>query len=165
MMNVRTWVTRPLARLAARKTQRTTQCILFLADPYDSAARGRMRKALREVTDPPKVICALTPTQAARHLNQDTIDAVLTDLRFWNRLKPQAKCDLLIAAIPIVMLLDDDDIVDPVRALELGAAGYYYKDQLDASFVRRLNQLVHAFTMRSLTPALLSLGTPGQASS
>ena len=165
MLNARRLVTRPLTRLEARKAQRTTQCILFLVDPYDSAARGRMRKALREFPDPPTVICALTPTQAARHLNQNTIDAVLVDLRFWDRLEPQAKCDLLTAPGPIVMLLDDDDIVDPVRAIEVGAAGYYYKDQLDASFVRRLNQLVQAFAMRSPTAAALGRGTPGQGSS
>jgi DNA-binding NarL/FixJ family response regulator len=158
-------VTGPVARLEARKAQRTAQCILFLADPYDSAARGRVRKALRGASDPPRVICALTPTQAARHLDQNTIDAVLVDLRFWDRLEPQAKCDLLTAARPVVMLLDKDDIVDPVRAIEVGAAGYYYKDQLDASFVRRLNQLVHAFAMRSPTPAALGRGTPGQRSS
>jgi len=158
-------VTGPVARLEARKAQGTAQCILFLADPYDSAARGRMRKALREFPDPPRVICALTPTQAARHLNQNTIDAVLVDLRFWDRLEPQAKCDLLTASGPVVMLLDDDDIIDPVRAIEVGADGYYYKDQLDASFVRRVTQLVHAFAMRSPTPAALGRGTPSQGSS
>jgi DNA-binding NarL/FixJ family response regulator len=82
------------------------------------------------------------------------------DLRFWDRLEPEAKRDLLgrTAAKPIVVLLDENDIVDPARAIEVGAVGYYYKDQVDASFVRRLDYLVSALAMRSPTPAALASG-------
>lgn len=68
------------------------------------------------------------------------------ELRFWDGLEPEAKRDLLdrAAARPIVVLLDEDDIVEPSRAIEVGAVGYYYKDQLDVSFVRRLDYLVSA---------------------
>ena len=80
------------------------------------------------------------------------------ELRFWDRLEPEAKRDLLdrAAARPIVVLLDEDDVVEPSRAIKVGAVGYYYKDQLDASFLRRLDCLLSAVAVRSLTPAAFS---------
>lgn len=154
-----------MERLDAGQPQQNSHCILLLVDHDDSAAAMRMRKALRKAPNPPRVLCALTPTQAIRHLDKNTVDAVLVDLCCWERLEPQAKRDLLAAARPIVVLLDEDDIVDPAKAIEVGAAGFYYKDQLDASFVRRLNQLVGASAMGFPRSAALGRGRPRQGSS
>jgi DNA-binding NarL/FixJ family response regulator len=145
-----------VARFDARAVQRESPCILLLLD-HDGSAAAPIRTALSEASNPPRVLCAFTPAQAARHLDRHTVDAVLMDLRFWDRLEPGDR-DLLARGVarPVVVLLDEDDIVDPSHAVEVGAVGYYYKDQLDASFVRRLDYLISALAVRSPTPSALA---------
>lgn len=137
-----------VARFDSRAAQRKALCILLLLD-HDGSTATPIRTALSEASDLPNVLCAFTLARAVRHLDRRTVDAVLMELHFWDRLQPEAKRDLLhrAAARPIVVLLDEDDIVEPSRAIEVGAVGYYYKDQLDASFVRRLEYLVSASAM------------------
>jgi hypothetical protein len=45
----------------------------------------------------------------------------------------------------VVLLISEDDRISLDLALRTGASGFYYHDQVDASFVRRLRKLARAY--------------------
>ena len=104
----------------------------------------RIMKAFAAVPQPPELCQVPTLERAARYFAED-IDAVLVDRQALGDMGPDCQC-LVDAAHrrPVVLLIREDDRISLDLALRTGASGFYYHDQIDASFVRRLRKLARA---------------------
>jgi hypothetical protein len=111
----------------------------------EGARARRIMKAFAAVPQPPELWQLPTLDGAADCFAED-IDAVLVDRQALGDLDgPDCQC--LVAAAhrrPVVLLIREDDRISLDLALRTGASGFYYHDQIDASFVRRLRKLAHA---------------------
>jgi hypothetical protein len=112
----------------------------------EGARARRIIKAFAAVPQPPELRHLPTLAGAADCFAED-IDAVLVDRQALGDLDgPDCQC--LVAAAhrrPVVLLIREDDRISLDLALRTGASGFYYHDQIDASFVRRLRKLARAY--------------------
>lgn len=111
----------------------------------EGARARRIIKAFAAVPQPPE-LRQLTTLDGAADGFADDIDALLVDRQALGDIDGPA-CRSLVAAAhrrPVVLLIREDDRISLDLALRTGASGFYYHDQVDASFVRRLRKLAHA---------------------
>lgn len=128
---------------AAPQTDNVRWRVLLLG--CEGARARRIIKAFAAVPQPPELCQVPTLAGAARYFAED-IDAVLVDRRALGDLD-EPECQCLVAAAhrrPVVLLISEDDRISLDLALRTGASGFYYHDQIDANFVRRLRKLARA---------------------
>jgi DNA-binding NarL/FixJ family response regulator len=111
----------------------------------EKACARQIMRTFAAVPPAAELCQASTLAGAARYLDE-RIDAVVVDRRALGDLGPDCQC-LLAAAHrrPVVLLISEDDRISLDLALRTGASGFYYHDQVDASFVRRLRKLARAY--------------------
>lgn len=111
----------------------------------EGASAKRIVKTFAAVPQPPELSQVATLDGAGDGFADD-VDAVLVDRQALGDMDGPAFQSLVAAAHgrPVVLLICEDDRISFDLALRTGASGFYYHDQIDASFVRRLRKLAHA---------------------
>ena len=110
--------------------------LLVGADPGAAAALGESGGFEHE----PEVVSAVGVAEALRVLASEMIHAVVVDLQLDGTAKKSRLRRLVAAADdrPVAALIDEHQVVDTTEALETGAVGFYYRDQLDADLIQRI---------------------------
>jgi DNA-binding NarL/FixJ family response regulator len=113
----------------------------------DRAHARRIVRTFAAAPQPPELWQMPTLAGVERCFGEDPVDVVLVDRRVVGDLD-EPDCRLLVAAAherPVVLLIGNDDRISLDLALRTGASGFYYHDQIDAAFVRRLRKLARAY--------------------
>lgn len=112
----------------------------------DPAGAMRIHQALAQtVGHALKVVSAGAIVEGLHHLRHEAVDVILIDLSVSGGLSTEV-CRCLSAnahGLPIIGLIDEEDVVSVSEAIEKGISAVYYRDQVDASLIRRLHMLVH----------------------
>ena len=73
-------------------------------------------------------------------LATEMIHAVVVDLQLDGAARKSGLRRLVAAADdgPVAALIDEHEVIDTTEAVETGAVGFYYRDQLDADLIQRI---------------------------